>query len=99
MQGSQWWLVCYDVRDPERLRRAAKHMEGYGERMQYSVFRCWMTRRRVEQLRWELTELLAPEDDVLLIPVCASCVAAVRGIHNAREEPNWPPAPARHEIV
>jgi CRISPR-associated endonuclease Cas2 len=38
VQGAKWWLVCYDVRDPERLRRAAKHMEGYGERMQYSVF-------------------------------------------------------------
>jgi CRISPR-associated protein Cas2 len=99
MQGSQWWLVCYDVRDPEWLRRAAKHMEGYGERMQYSVFRCWLTRRRMERLRWELTELLAPEDDVLLIPVCASCVAGARGIHNARDGPGWPPAPARHEIV
>ena len=74
-------------------------MEGYGERMQYSVFRCWLTRRRMEQLRWELTEQLAPEDDVLLIPVCASCVAGVRGIHNAQEAPKWPPTPSRHEIV
>lgn len=99
MQGAQWWLVCYDVRDPERLRRAAKHMEGYGERMQYSVFRCWMTRREVERLRWELTERLTAEDDVLLIPVCQSCVAGICGIHHSAEGPKWPPAPARHEIV
>ena len=45
MQGTHWWLVCYDVRDPKRLRKAAKHMEGYGERMQYSVFRCWLNPR------------------------------------------------------
>ena len=51
MNGAHWWLVCYDVRDPERLRKAAKHLEGYGERMQYSVFRCWLTRVEMERLR------------------------------------------------
>ena len=73
MQGARWWLVCYDVRPRRRrgLRKAAKHMEGYGERMQYSVFRCWLTRLEMERLRWELTEMLTPEDDVLLIPLCA----------------------------
>ena len=39
-------------------------MEGYGHRIQYSVFRCWMTARAVERLRWELTDLLDPADDV-----------------------------------
>ena len=77
MQGARWWLVCYDVRDPARLRRTARHMEGYGERVQYSVFRCWMTPRQMEQLRWELTELLAGDDDVLLIPICTGCAAVV----------------------
>ena len=67
-------------------------MEGYGERMQYSVFRCWMTRREMERLRWELTELLAPEDDVLLIPLCGSCVAGIVGIHGRDARPDWPEA-------
>src|SRR5437868_2121575 len=52
MQGTHWWLVSYDVRDPKRLRKAAKHMEGYGERIQYSVFRCWLNPRGMERLRW-----------------------------------------------
>jgi CRISPR-associated protein Cas2 len=99
MQGAHWWLVCYDVHDPERLRKAAKHMEGYGERMQWSVFRCWMTPREMERLRWELTELLDPADDVLLIPVCGSCVSGIRSTHSATSPPNWPDAPARHQIV
>src|ERR1051326_19134 len=96
MQGAHWWLVCYDVRDPERLRKAAKHLEGYGERMQYSVFRCWLTALEMERLRWELTELLTPEDDVLMMPICPSCVGGIRGLHGAA---SWPPAPARHEMV
>src|SRR5262249_29811703 len=80
--------VCYDVHDPERLRKTAKHMEGYGERMQYSVFRCWLTRRELERLRWELTELQAPEDEVLLIPLCGSCVSGILSTHGAASPPN-----------
>lgn len=99
MQGARWWLVCYDVRNPRRLRRAARHMEGYGQRMQYSVFRCWMTERQMQRLRWELTELLKPEDDVLLIPLCARCVDGILGTHEALKPPDWPGAPPTHEIA
>ena len=99
MQGARWWLVCYDVRDPERLRKAAKHLEGYRERMQPSAFRCWLTRLQQERLRWELTELLAPEDDVLLIPACGSCAAGSCGTHAEADENNRPSAPARHQVV
>jgi CRISPR-associated protein Cas2 len=99
MQGARWWLVCYDVRDPHRLRRAARHMEGYGERMQYSVFRCWMTEQQMQCLRWELTELLAEEDDVLLIPLCPRCVRHIQGTHTAAKQPQWPAEPPGHRIV
>src|SRR3954464_15880068 len=99
MQGAHWWLVCYDVHDPERLRKAAKHLEGYGERMQYSVFRCWLTRLEMERLGWELTELLTPEDDVLLIPLCSGCVAGIEVTHPEGNRPHWPESPARHQIV
>jgi CRISPR-associated protein Cas2 len=99
MQGTHWWLVCYDVRDPKRLRKTAKHMEGYGERMQYSVFRCWLNLRRMEQLRWELTEILLPEDDALFIPLCGSCVQGMRTTHAPTEDPCWPSEPEGHRIV
>jgi CRISPR-associated protein Cas2 len=99
MQGARWWLICYDVRDPKRLRKTAKHMEGYGERMQYSVFRCWMTPREMQCLRWELTELLDAEDDVLVIPLCPRCVAGIQTTHTATKRPDWPDEPKGHQIV
>ena len=58
--------------------------------MQYSVFRVWLTGRGMEQLRWELTELLKPEDDVLFIPLCGECVSGICGTHQADEPPDWP---------
>jgi CRISPR-associated protein Cas2 len=99
MSDAKWWMVCYDVHDPKRLRKCAKHMEGYGERIQYSVFRCWMSKRELERLRWELTELLDAADDVMLIPLCSSCVGGIVGIHGSDRPPEWTPEPDRHRIV
>jgi len=73
-----WYLLSYDVRDPERLRRTARHLEGYGERVQYSLFRCRLSERQLERLRWELSRILAPEDDLLVIGICKACSARIR---------------------
>lgn len=99
MAGSRWWLVCYDVRDAKRLRQVARHMEGYGQRVQYSVFRCWLTPRAMERLRWELTQMLTPEDDVLLIPLCARCQAGICVTHAPVKRPDWPESPEGFRIV
>lgn len=99
MNDAAWWLVCYDVRDEKRLRRCAKHMEGYGNRVQYSVFRCWLTQRAMERLRWELTELLDPADEVLLMPLCSRCVDGIVGIHGTERPKEWSDRPPRHDIV
>jgi CRISPR-associated protein Cas2 len=99
VQGARWWLVCYDIRDDKRLRKAAKHMEGYGSRLQYSVFRCWLAPREMERLRWELTELLTAEDDVLLIPLCPRCQEGIRVTHAATKRPDWPGAPQRFTLA
>lgn len=97
--GAKWYLVCYDVRDAKRLRRVAKHLEGYGERVQYSVFRCWLAYAQLQKLRWELTEKLTPADDVVFIPLCSRCVAGLEVTHAASKRPDWPDAPASHKIV
>lgn len=96
---AKWYLVCYDIRDPKRLRRAAKHLLGYGSRVQYSIFRCWLGSVELQKLRWELTERLKPEDDVLFIPLCSRCVDGLSIAHAASKSNPWPDAPAGHVII
>lgn len=72
-----WYLVMYDVRDPKRLRKAAKHLEGYGSRMQYSVFRVRMNDRERERLGFEMKRILDDEDNLLIIGLCERCSAKV----------------------
>jgi len=45
------YLVCYDIREPKRLRRTHKLMKAYGEAWQYSVFYC--TLKPIDRVRLE----------------------------------------------
>ncbi|WP_373529322.1 CRISPR-associated endonuclease Cas2 [Nostoc sp.] len=68
------YLICYDIRNPKRWRKAYKLLEGYGERIQYSIFRCVMNQRDREKLRWELETILAKEDCILFVRLSDRCV-------------------------
>ncbi len=58
-----------------------------------------MNPTQMQRLRWELTEVLAPEDDVLIIPLCSRCVEGMETTHSAQNVPNWPDAPEPYDIV
>ena len=77
MPQKSWYLVAYDVRAPKRLRDVAKHLEGYGERLQYSLFRCRLTPRELERLRWELMQKMEKEDDMIIVGLCSRCAQHV----------------------
>lgn len=91
----KWHLVAYDVRDDRRLRKVAQILSGYGERLQYSVFRCRLNAIELERLLWELGGVLEHEDNLLVIPLCQQCAEAVRG----RGHPEPWKAPPRYRIV
>lgn len=60
------YLVCYDICHPRRLRRVAKLMEGYGVRLQFSVFECALDDKRLTRLKAEAEKLLHHEEDQIL---------------------------------
>lgn len=76
--SKNWYLVCYDIRDSKRWRKAFKLLKGYGESVQYSIFRCWLSQRDREKLRWELEQVLSKEDSLLVVGLCQRCVERVQ---------------------
>jgi CRISPR-associated protein Cas2 len=58
--------VCYDIAHPKRLRNVAKTCEGFGSRIQFSIFDCPLDDLRYRQLRAKLHELIHHEDDQIL---------------------------------
>ncbi|WP_166821996.1 CRISPR-associated endonuclease Cas2 [Thalassoroseus pseudoceratinae] len=93
-----WHLITYDVRDPKRLRKAAKTLEGYGTRIQYSVFRIRLDANTLERLHWELGQILADEDDLLVIPLCPTCAGKVP-LHSTGDQSDWTDRPQSFKIV
>ena len=81
----EWYMICYDIREPARWRKAYKLLQGYGERIQYSIFRCRLTKSGVQKLRWELTQILADEDSILFVGLCNNCVERIPMINRPEE--------------
>lgn len=76
-ENKRWRLVCYDIRDPRRLREVYKIVSGHGHRVQYSIYRARLDDVQVEQLRWELSCVIASEDSLLIVDLCPTCAANV----------------------
>ena len=63
------YLISYDICDPKRLRHVARLMEGYGYRIQLSVFQCPLDDLRLEQLKADIHPVINHDEDQVLI-VC-----------------------------
>ena len=62
------FLIAYDIADPVRLRRVCKVMEGYGDRLQYSVFICDLSRSELVHARADVeAEMLMSEDSLVIV--------------------------------
>lgn len=58
-------VACYDIADDRRRNRAAKLLEGYGDRVQESVFECHLDSVRLRRLRLALEKEIDPHEDRL----------------------------------
>ncbi|MEZ6018520.1 MAG: CRISPR-associated endonuclease Cas2 [Planctomycetota bacterium] len=64
------YVVTYDICEASRLRRVYRIMLGYGEHLQYSVFRCELSDREVIELRERLDMVIHHlEDQVLFVDI------------------------------
>ncbi len=66
------FLVCYDVNTvveggAVRLRRVAKVCEGFGVRVQYSVFECVLTEADIVRLVGKLSKVMDERHDSVRI--------------------------------
>lgn len=57
------YLLCYDVRNAERLRRTAKVAEAWGHRLEYSVFVCDLDQVERSRLEGALRDVLHLDSD------------------------------------
>lgn len=61
------YKVAYDISDPKRWRRVFRLMKGYGHWLQLSLFQCRLSGGRRAEMAMRLDELIAREQDHVLI--------------------------------
>ena len=66
----QRYIVTYDICEQKRLRQVFKVLKGYGEHLQFSVFRCDLSKMSLISLKVDLNAMIhSKEDQVLIIDV------------------------------
>jgi CRISPR-associated protein Cas2 len=61
------YLVTYDIRDDKRLKAVFKKMCGFGQHLQYSVFRCTLSAANKVRMKSALAALIDHRADQVLI--------------------------------
>ena len=64
------WLIIYDIRNETRLRKIAKIMEDYGERVQKSVFEVLTTKEVIKEIKVRIKRVMKEEDFVVFFDIC-----------------------------
>lgn len=82
-------VVAYDIAEPERLRRVAKVMEDFGDRVQQSIFEMDVDHTTFKKMKHRTeSQLNMEEDGVKYFFLCERCAGKVECIGlNAEKTP------------
>ncbi len=68
------YMICYDITSDNRRKRVQKILEGYGDRVQYSVFECNISDTQSKKLRKKILSYINDKSDgVIFYPICRGC--------------------------
>lgn len=59
------YVVVYDIPCDKRRKQISDVLEGYGTRVQYSVFECVLAKKKYEELKYRLKTIFQENEDSL----------------------------------
>jgi CRISPR-associated protein Cas2 len=72
------YVVAYDIPCDKRRKKVSDLLEGYGQRVQFSVFECVLTAQKFDELRRRLNkQVKLAEDSVRFYPLSKHTLAQV----------------------
>ena len=84
-------VIVYDIPDNKRRTKLAHFLEGYGRRVQFSVFECYITLAQMRSLHNAIKKKVKPsEDNVRLYWIPENYLSKALTIGS--EQPQKPPS-------
>jgi CRISPR-associated protein Cas2 len=87
------YLVSYDIEDDADRARIHTILSSYGDRVQYSVFECWLDEKDLAEVKEKVTpHVTANFDSVRFYGLCGTCVGRVEVIgwgDPPKQEETW----------
>ena len=85
MPIQQFLVVSYDISSNRRRAKVMKTLEGYGTRVQYSVFECRLKPIEIDEMRRKLKKLISiKEDSIRFYFISADDVKRIERLGDAR---------------
>jgi len=71
-------VVAYDIEKDKKRREVAKLLRKCGQRVNRSVFECFLSARELKRLKEKLAERVKKgEDDILFYQLCRVCIEKI----------------------
>lgn len=80
-------VVVYDISDDKRRNKLATFLEGYGRRVQESVFECFLNLNEMRKLHEQVKLRMKPEDNVRFYWIPKEAVSRALTLGSSLPEP------------
>lgn len=61
------YVISYDICKDRRRNKVSKVLEGFGQRVQYSIFECYLNNTQLQILKTKLLKLINYNEDSIII--------------------------------
>ncbi len=78
------WMIAYDISDNRQRRLIFKCLKDHGQRVQFSVFECELSKKQQQALRKQLCEYMDDDDSIRWYPLCRWCEPKVAWTGNGQ---------------
>lgn len=68
------YVICYDVEDSKKRKKLSDLLEGYGVRVNYSVFEVDLKKNELLYLLKEIKKNIPKSDSVRFYHLCKNCI-------------------------
>ncbi len=78
------YIICYDIEEDKLRNRVSRILQGFGRRVQKSVFECELDDKSLQRLKKQLEKSFkaGPEDSIRIYQICQTCKMKALGLGN-----------------